>query len=629
MVEDDYLTPDEEEKVLKEAADIQFSESKNYLSAPHFVAYVKSILAEKYGEELVEQGGLKVTTTLDLELQEKVEKIVKDEVEKMSAYKISNAAVMAVDPQTGEILSMVGSKDYFAEDIPGKFNVATQGLRQPGSAIKPITYALALEKNYTASTLIMDTKTVFPSKGQPDYVPVNYDGEYHGPLLLREALANSINVAAVKILAKVGIEPMISKAYQMGLSTLEPTAENLRRFGLAVTLGGGEVKLIDLASAYSAFANGGLRQESVAILKVEDRDGKLLESFKSEKGSQVLSPGAAFIISDILSDNNARSLAFGLNSSLNITGIKVAVKTGTTNDMRDNWTIGWTPGVLVGAWVGNNDNSAMSRIASGITGAAPIWRKVILAALSSLPKKDFAVPDSVVTAQVDKISGYRAHDGFAEKTEYFIKGTEPVGADPVHALLKLCRNQDKLATPAQAASGDYDQKEYFIFKEDDLVSTDGKNRWQEGIDVWVASLSDGRYHPPTEYCGQGEGFLDIGIDTPGDQSTMENTFLVKLSPHSIKQVKEVRVYVNEKEKFILNESPFEKEITLKDGTYTLKAVLEDVEGNTGQKEVKLGVNVPWDWEPSPTPTPTPESPSPSPTTAPSSPPPSPSPTLSP
>ena len=547
---------------------------------------------------------MEVTTTLDLELQEKAEIIVTEEMEKMEDFKISNGAVIVLNPETGEILAMVGSKGYFAEDIPGKFNVVTQGLRQPGSAIKPVTYAAALEKNYTAATLLMDVKTVFPVTGQKDYVPVNYDGNYQGPLLVREALANSINIAAVKMIAKVGLKPMLTQAYQMGLNTLEPTSENLKRLGLSATLGGGEVKLIELASAYSAFANGGFKQEAVGILEVKDRDGRVLESFKANRGPQALSEGTAFIISHILSDNNARSLVFGLNSALNIPGHQVAVKTGTTNDLRDNWTIGWSPGVIVGVWVGNNDNSPMSRVASGISGAAPIWRRIILTALNDLPKKDFVQPSSVVTAEVDKISGFRAHDGFASKVEYFIKGTEPVGTDPVHAKLKLCRGENKLATPAQVSSGDYDEKEYFVFKEEDPVSADGKNRWQEGILEWIGTQGDERYHPPSEYCGGGEGFLDIGIDSPAHESTVENTFLVKLKPHSIKEIKEIRVYVDNAHEFTLKERPFEKEITLEDGTYTIKAILEDVDGNTGQREAKFGVNLVWDWQPSPTPSPT-------------------------
>ncbi|MBL7078369.1 transglycosylase domain-containing protein [Candidatus Shapirobacteria bacterium] len=623
MREDGYISKEEEKEALGGLDKTEFVQNSNLFSAPHFVAYIKSVLSEKYGEELVELGGLEVTTTLDLELQEKAEIIVSEEIGKMEKLKISNGAAVVLNPQTGEILAMVGSKNYFAEDIPGKFNVVTQGLRQPGSAIKPVTYAAALEKNYTAATLLMDVKTAFPVTGQKDYVPVNYDGNYQGPLLVREALGNSINIAAVKMIAKVGLKPMLAQAYQMGLNTLEPTDDNLKRFGLSVTLGGGEVKLIELASAYCAFGNEGLKQDPVGILEVKDRDGRILESFKSKKGPRVLLEGTAFIISHILSDNNARAIIFGPNSALNIPGHQVAVKTGTTNDLRDNWTIGWSPSVMVGVWVGNNDNSPMSRVASGISGAAPIWRRIILAALNDLPKKEFVQPSSVVTAEVDKISGYRAHDEFPSKIEYFIKGTEPVGVDPIHSKLKLCRGQNKLATPAQVASGDYEEKEYFVFKEEDPVSADGQNRWQGGILEWISGQGDERYHPPFEYCGEGEGFLDIGIDSPAHESTVENTFLVKFKPHSIKAIKEIKVYVNDEEKFSLTERPYEKEITLEDGVYTIKTVVEDEDGNTGQREAKFGVNLPWDWQPSPTPSPTPKIPTPTLTLTPTAIPPSP------
>ncbi|MCD6226075.1 PBP1A family penicillin-binding protein [bacterium] len=621
MREDGYISPQQEKEAIDQLSQIKFAENKTAFSAPHFVAYVKKILTEKYGEEVVEQGGLRVTTTLDLDLQKKAEEIVKKEIEKVKKYRITNGAAVVMDPQTGEILAMVGSKDYFAEDIPGKFNVVTQGLRQPGSAIKPITYALALEKGYTAATLLMDVKTVFPQgPGQKDYVPVNYDGKYHGPLQVRYALGNSINVTAVKMLAMVGIKSMLEKAYEMGVSTLAPTKENLKRFGLSVTLGGGEVRLLELAGAYNAFANGGYRQDPVAILKVEDRNGKVLEVFHPRRGKRVLSPGVAFIISDILSDNNARLIAFGPHNSLVIPGYKVAVKTGTTNDRRDNWTIGWTPSVLVGVWVGNNDNSPMKYLASGISGAAPIWRRIIMEALKNRPKKDFVVPPNVVRAEVDAVSGYRAHDGFPSRMEYFIKGTEPTGEDPIHVKLKVCPGQNKLATPAQIKRGEYEEKEFFLFKEEDPVSQDGKNRWQEAILAWMSEQPDPRYHPPHEYCDD-QGLIGVSFVSPENQQTVGNQFLVKIKVVAVKDVSQVKLWVNGEEKATFTEKPYEKKLELADGVYTLKAKAWDKDGSTDEEEIKIGVNLPWDWQPSPTPTVTP---TPSPTPLPATPTPTPS-----
>lgn len=614
MREDGYLTFEEEKEAVAQLEKVEFAKNKGLLEAPHFIAYVKRLLTERYGEKVVEQGGLRVTTSLDLDLQREAEKIVKEEIEKAKGLHITNGAVVVLDPQTGEILSLVGSKDYFAEDIPGKFDVATQGLRQPGSAIKPVTYAVALEKGYTAATLLMDTKTVFPVPGGDDYVPVNYDGQYHGPLQMRYALGNSINVPAVKMLAMVGLKNMLAKAYEMGITTLAPSKENLSRFGLSVTLGGGEVKLIELASAYCAFANGGYRKEPVAILKVEDPKGNVLEEFKPVEGKRVLSPGVAFLISDILSDNNARLITFGERSGLNIPGYQVAVKTGTSNDKRDNWALGWTPNILVGVWVGNNDNSPMGKVASGISGATPIWRRVIMTALKEREKKEFLPPPEIVRAEVDVVSGYRAHDGFPSRMEYFIKGTEPQGEDPIHVKLKVCPGKNKLATPAQVARGEYEEKEFFIFKEEDPVSQDGHNRWQEGILAWMAQKSDPRYHPPTEYC-QEEGMIQLAIESPENESTVGNNFLVKVKVMAVRKVKEVRILVNGEEKKVFTDKPYQFELTLADGTYTIKAVAEDEAGEKAEGEVKIGVNLPWDWQPSPTttPSPTPTLPSSSPT----------------
>jgi 1A family penicillin-binding protein len=604
MREDGYISEEDEKKAMEELDKISFRENKSLIKAPHFVMYVQKLLSEKYGEQMVEQGGLKVTTTLDLSYQKKVEKIVKEEMDKAKRLNITNAALIAVNPRTGEILAYVGSKDYFAQDIPGKFDVVSQALRQPGSAIKPVTYALALEKGYTAATLIMDTRTVFPiGPGQKDYIPVNYDGKYHGPLQLRYALANSINVPAVKMLAMVGLKNMLQKSAEMGISTLAPTKTNLSRFGLSVTLGGGEVKLIELASAYAAFANGGYRQPAVAILKVEDRKGKVLEEFRPVKGKRVLSKGVAFLISNILSDNRARLITFGEHSGLRIPGHQVAVKTGTTNDKRDNWAIGWTPTVLLGVWVGNNDNSPMKRVASGISGATPIWHRSMVEYLKGKPKQEFLAPDNIVTVDVDAVSGFRAHDGFPSRLEYFIKGTEPVGPDPIHVKLKLCPGQNKLATPAQVSRGDYEEKEFFLFKEEDPISQDGHNRWQEGILNWMYQQDDPRYHPPSEYCSS-EGLVGVNIESPAQESTVENTFLVKVKVNSVKKIAKVKVYIDGEEKAVFAQKPYEKELTLDDGTYTLKAVAWDEEGNSGESEVKIGVNLPWDWQPSPTPTPT-------------------------
>lgn len=628
MEEDGYISVEQRQKAEEELDQIQFAARTSDFAAPHFVMFVKQLLVDRYGEEMVENGGLKVTTTLDFDLQQEAEKIVAEEIEKVVNLNITNGAVIVLEPESGEILAMVGSRDYNEPNF-GKVNVVTQGLRQPGSAIKPVTYVTALKKGYTAAHLLLDTRTEFPgaSKDKP-YIPVNYDGKYHGPVLMRYALGNSLNVPAVKMLAQVGLENMLETAYQMGFTTLKPTTENLSKFGLAVTLGGGEVRLIEMAGAYAAFANGGLKVEPTAILKVENQEGKVLEEAKPTKGKQVLTQGEAFIISDILADNNARLISFGANSLLNIPGRQVAVKTGTTNNMKDNWAIGWTPQVLVGVWVGNNDNSSMKQVASGISGASPIWRRVIMAALKDKPNVNFTPPDEVVKADIDVVSGQLAHDGFPSRQEYFLKGTQPQGEDKVHVLLKICRDEGKLATPEDIANGNYEEKEFFIFAEEDPFAAywGGENRWQKGIDEWVAAQEDPRYHPPKEYCQGGE--LAIRFKKPKNEERVENKFEVEVEVNSLEKTEWVKIWADDQEKETFTSPPYRLTLVLPDGPHKLKAKVRDVEGREKEEEIKIGVNVAWDWQaPTPTPvlSPTP-SPLPSPTLIPT---PTPTPLLSP
>ncbi len=603
MREDGNISSAEEKKSLEELDSLQFSTQSGTLKAPHFVMYVKKILEDKYGEKAVEQGGLRVTTSLDLDFQEKTQEIVSSEIAKVEKLHITNGATVVLNPQTGEILAMVGSKNYDDPNYDGKFNVVTSKNRQPGSTIKPVTYVTALKKGYTASTLLLDTLTSFPGGDKPDYAPVNYDGKEHGPLQVRFALGNSINIAAVKMLAMVGLKEMLSTAYEMGFSTLEPTVENMRRLGLSVTLGGGEVSLLDMSSAYSAFANTGLKVEPVSILKVTDKDGNTLEEFHPIPGKRVLSEGEAFIISNILSDNEARKMTFGENNSLKFSDRPVAAKTGTTNDKRDNWTVGWTPQVIVGTWVGNNDNTAMKSLVSGVSGAAPIWRKVIQEYLKDKPVENFTTPAGIVTAEVDSVSGYRAHDGFAQRTEFFLQGTEPSGEDPVHLKLKVCKNEGKLATPVDIIRGNFDEKEYFSFKEKDPFAASGQeNRWQKGIDAWLAKQPDDRYRPPTDYCS-GSDQIYIRFSSPQDQNQVGSRFTVAIEPISVNEITKVNLYVNGELKYSLN-SPYGVDLTLSEGKYTLKAEAQDSRGNTASQEIRIGVNLPWDWSPSPTPVPT-------------------------
>ncbi len=602
MREDGYITKEQEEAALSELKDYKFQSKGSSFKAPHFVQYVQKILEERYGENVIEQGGLKVTTTLDLDLQEKAQEIVFDEISKVEKQKITNGAAVVTNSETGEILAMVGSKKFDDPNYDGQVNVAV-ALRQPGSSFKPFTYVTALKKGYTASTMVMDVPTTFPIEGQADYNPVNYDGKYRGPVQMRYALGNSLNVPAVKFIALVGVKDVLETAYNLGITTLPPTKETLARVGLSLTLGGGEVRLVDMAGAYSAFFNGGTKAEPMAILKVEDNSGKVLEEVKPKRGKKVLTPEQAFIISHILSDNEARKDVFGPNSLLNIPGRQVAVKTGTTNDKRDNWTVGGTPQRTVGVWVGNNDNSPMLSVASGISGASPIWRRIVMEALSGLPAVNFEPTENIFTREVDRISGKLAHDGFPSRVEFFIKGQEPT-EDDIHVMLKICKSDGKLATPSDIASGNYESKEYIALKEEDPVSKDGKNRWQEAILNWINGQSDQRFSPPADYCGTANP-LNVEFVNPTDRtSNLNSPFTYEIKASSTSDILELKIEVDGNSLRTFTNPPYKDEVTLSNGPHKLRAIAKDKNGNVSDRTIEIGVNTSWEPTPEPTPEPT-------------------------
>lgn len=434
MVENKFISATEAEKASEE--ELKYAQI-TVPKAPHFALWIKEQLAEKYGEKLVEQGGLRVTTTLDLELQEFAQNTVAAEVGKLKKQKVGNGAVLVTRPKTGEILAMVGSKDYFATDENGKVNVIF-AKRQPGSSIKPLNYALALkDKKITTATALADVPTCFIVSGQPPYCPVNYDGAFHGLVQTRFALGNSYNIPAVRVLALNGLNNFVNFANQMGLSTLI----NPDQYGLSLTLGGGEVKPYDMAVAFGVFANQGIKQPLISILKVTDWKGKVYEEINPQEielnGERVLPPDVTFLISHILYDNNARTAAFGPSSYLNVKGHpEVSVKTGTTNDRRDNWTIGYTADAVVVTWVGNNNNTPMSGAVSGISGASPIWNKVIKKVLDKYEKGHAwpNEPDGIVGKNICASTGLlppgdETNPGCPLRFEYFLDGTIPEKTD--------------------------------------------------------------------------------------------------------------------------------------------------------------------------------------------------------
>lgn len=429
-------------------------------AAPHFVEFVRAQLEQEYGPEVVYKGGLQVYTTLDPDLQNIVEEEARKQIAAIKSKNVNSAAAVAANPKTGEIYAMLGSVDFDDKTIDGQVNVTTR-LRQPGSSIKPINYVTALEKGWTPATPILDIRTEFPNGSQPPYVPVNYDGKEHGLVTVRTALANSLNVPAVKTLDFVGVPDMIKTAQQFGITSLNDP----NRYGLALTLGGGEVELLELTGAYAVFANAGQRTEFTQIStgekttltpfrKIVDGQGRTL--LDNEEGAppteQVIDPRYAYLITNILSDNAARTPSFGANSPLKVSR-PAFVKTGTTNDFKDNWTLGGTNELVIGVWVGNPRNQAMKGV-TGITGAAPIWHNVLERAfkeddlLKNIAAHDFPIPQGLVQAEVCNESGLIPTEncpGDHRHNEIFLNNQAPNQADDVWVKLKIDKTNNLLA----------------------------------------------------------------------------------------------------------------------------------------------------------------------------------------
>lgn len=449
MVKNGYISKDDAEKAKSEK--ITFNqENVGGILAPHFVFYIKEILAEKYGDETLETGGLTVISTLDLEKQKLAEDAVHNAKEKNLKYKATNAALLSVDAKTGEILAMVGSQNFNDNDIDGQVNVTVMP-RQPGSSIKPVIYSAAFEKGFTTETVLYDAYTIF-AKEPKEYAPRNYNKKEYGPITLRRALAGSLNIPAVKTLYLAGYENVKDLMENMGYSTITDKSQ----CGLALVLGGCEVKLIDHVGAFTAFARDGERAEIAGILKVEDKTGKILEEFQAKK-HKVLGENSVRQINSILSDDGARSFIFGSGSPLVLKDRPVCAKTGTTNDNKDAWTIGYTPSYVTGVWVGNNRGESMSSGADGVVVAAPIWHEYMANILADTPVEYFKAPEPLdpslppilrgempgeVEVEVDRASGKLATEytpiTFREKKKFtvahdilfYINKDNPTGPQP-------------------------------------------------------------------------------------------------------------------------------------------------------------------------------------------------------
>ncbi len=402
MVDQGYITREQADAAKQEK--LVYRERRDGITAPHFVFYVRELLAGKYGERTVEQGGLKVTTTLDMEHQEAAEAAIAEFGERNATrYNATNAGLVSIDPHNGKVLAMVGSRDYFDTEHDGNVNV-TLSPRQPGSSFKPIVYLTAFERGYTPETMLFDLVTNFSTGSGKPYTPHNYDGREHGPLSMRKALAGSLNIPAVKTLYLASIKNVLDNADKLGYTTLKERD----RYGLSLTLGGGEVRLLDHTSAFATLANEGVRNVVTPILKVEDRHGKTLEEFKKHE-IRVFDTERVRQLTSILTDNSARSFIFGANSPLVLPDRPVAAKTGTTNDFRDGWTMGFTPSLAAGVWTGNNDNTPLKRGADGVVVAAPIWHSYMARVLKGTTVEQFKKPrpdpveKGVLRGQIDVV----------------------------------------------------------------------------------------------------------------------------------------------------------------------------------------------------------------------------------
>lgn len=584
MFEEGYIT--EEEKNNAQAEELEIKQTFNNIDAPHFVLYVKQQLVEKYGESLVDTGGLKVITTLDWDKQEIAQKIMDEEADDiLNPAGANNTALVSIDPKTGQVLAMIGSRNFFDDEIDGQFNVATLGKRQPGSSFKPIIYGAGFEKGYTPDTILFDTVTNFAISGK-DYIPKDYDLKERGPITVRQALQGSLNIPAVKMMYLVGEKDSKSMAERMGYTTLSDG-----NFGLTLVLGGGEVKLIEHTNAFAIFADRGYKHEITTILKVEDDSGKVLEEWKNQKGEQILDSKVADNISNVLSDDGARAYVFGRNSVLTLPGRPVAAKTGTTQNYVDAWTIGYTPSLVTGVWAGNTDNTSMKAGYGGSMVAAKIWNSFMQKVLKDTTVEQFPAPPTndatkpvlrgseggKITLQIDKATGNLATS--STPPEYIEERTyiQP------HSILYYVKKDDPRGDPPENPESD---PQFFA--------------WEQGIQEWILRNKEANpdwnfsfEEPPTEYdtAHSLELIPSLTVFYPEEGGVVTDrqmdTEVAVNAPRGVSKVsyKLDGVYVG-----VVNSHPFNLHYYMQEqssGEHTLSITVEDDIGNKFQKDIKF------------------------------------------
>ncbi|OGY47938.1 MAG: hypothetical protein A3J62_02945 [Candidatus Buchananbacteria bacterium RIFCSPHIGHO2_02_FULL_38_8] len=596
MAEEGFITKEEAAAAKKE--EIEFKKQTENIIAPHFVMYVKEYLTEKYGDLTVEQGGLQVITTLDLYKQKIAEEVITEIAEQNTKnYNANNAALVALDPKTGQILAMVGSKDYLADPEPKGCKPgldctfdpqvnATLRPRQPGSSFKPVVYSAAFKKGYTPETVLYDVETKFLNYDGKNYEPKNYDLKEHGPVTIRKALQGSLNIPAVKTIYLTGVDQVIDMAEDLGYTTLKDRS----RFGLSLVLGGGEVKLIEHTNAFAVFSREGEWHPTSAIMEIKDKDGNVLEKFE-KKEKKVLETQIARQINSILSDNESRAFIFGANNYLNLGARPVGAKTGTTNDYRDAWTIGYTPSLAVGVWVGNNNNAEMKRGADGSVIAAPIWNAFMKRVLGDTPIEAFKEPELTKTdkpvlngsiaegikVKIDKVSGKLATN---LTPEHLIE--ERVYRQ-VHNILYYINKDD----PQGNTPPDHNGEQY--------------NRWEEAVQSWAEKNNYVSEEPPTEYDDVHTiaNRPSIKITSPvANERITSRDFSAQVSVSTPQgSINRVEYYLNDRLVKAVTDSPFNLSVFIEDpniksGFYSLKAVVYNDTENTRTDEIELNFQLP-------------------------------------
>lgn len=585
MVTQGYITKDEASAAKAENPLARVVARREAIKAPHFVLYVKELLTDRYGERMVEQGGLRVITTLDWNKQQIAEKAVTDNIKKVEAAGGSNAALAALDPKTGDILAMVGSRDYFATSTDGNVNVITRP-RQPGSSFKPIVYAAGFEKGYTPNTMLYDVATTFNAATKP-YNPKNYDLREHGPVTVRAALAGSLNIPAVKMIYLTGVGTVIDFAERLGYTTFADRS----RFGLAIVLGGAEVKPLDHVAAFAAFAADGTYHAPRALLKVEDSAGKVMDEWPPVEGTRVMDPEIARNVSDVLSDNSARAFIFGTKNYLTLPDRPVAAKTGTTNDFHDAWTVGYTPQLATVVWTGNNDNAEMKRGADGSQIAAPIWNQFMRESLKGQPVENFTKPQPIAT-------GKPVLDGQAQ-------GDTVVKIDRATGLLATDLTPPSFVEEHHILSAH--NILYYVDKDNPRgpVPTNPQNDpeyagWEAGVQAWVQKNSTStnfeNFTPPT---GSDDIHIQanwptVEITTPNDGATINaRTIDVGATASALRGVRRVEYYLDASYVGTVSAEPWSGSFKIPNaigvGYHTLEARAFDDVDNMGKATRQVNV----------------------------------------